>query len=71
MDGVQLVEHDGAQMFEQPRGIAMRQEQRQLFGRGEQNIGRRMALALAAAGRRIAGAGFDADVESHFGDRVP
>jgi len=69
VDGVQFVEHHGLQMLEHPRRIAMRQQQRQLFGGGEQNIRRGISLALAAAGRRVAGARFGAHVEPHLRHR--
>ena len=46
-----------------------RQQQRQLLGRGEQDIRRRIFLALAARRRGVAGAGFDAHGQTHLGHR--
>ena len=43
--------------------------QRELLGRGEQDVRRVAALALALRGRRVAGAGLDADRQAHLGDR--
>ena len=50
------------------RRIGAGEQQGELFGRGEQDVGRLAALALAFARRRVAGAGLDADGKSHFGD---
>jgi hypothetical protein len=47
----------------------MRQQEAQLFGRCQQNVRRGMALALAARGGRIAGAGFHGDSQVHLSDR--
>ncbi len=66
---VQLVEHDAPETAEQVGRIGACQQQCELFGRGQQNVGRIAALALALRGRRIAGAGLDADRETHFADR--
>ena len=45
------------------------EQQRELLGRGQQDVGRIAALALALRGRRVAGAGLDADRQPHLGDR--
>jgi hypothetical protein len=55
---MQLVQHHGPQCLKHLRRARMRQQQTQLFGRGQKNIGRRVALTLAAGGRRVAGARF-------------
>ena len=46
------------------------EQQRELLGRGEQDVGRIAALALALRGRRVAGARLDADRQRHLGDRA-
>ena len=66
---MQLVEHDALERREQKRRVVGRQQQRQLFGRGEQNIRRIAPLPLPPRHRRVAGAGLDLDRQSHLGDR--
>ena len=66
---VQFVEHDALQRAEQIRRVGGGQQQRKLFGRGEQDIGRIAALARAFRQRRVAGAGLDPDRQSHFRNR--
>ena len=66
---VQLVEHDAPERAEQERRVGRGQDQRKLLGRGEQDVRRVAALALALRGRRVAGAGLDADRQRHLGDR--
>ncbi len=66
---MQFVENDALERAEQIRRIGGSEQQRQLFRRRQQNIGRIAALALALRGRRIAGAGLDADRQAHFRDR--
>ena len=66
---MQLVEHDALQRAEQERRVVGRQQQRQLLGRGEQNIRRIAPLPLPPRHRRIAGAGLDLDRQPHLGDR--
>ncbi len=56
---MQLIENDEAQRGEQAGAVLMRQHQRDLLGRGEQDVGRGLALARAAGGRRVAGAGLE------------
>ena len=46
----------------------MRQHQRDLLRRGEQNVGGLETLALAARGRRVAGAGLERDRQPHLGN---
>ena len=66
---MQFVEHDALQRGEQKRRVVRRQQQRQLFRRGEQNIRRIAPLPLPPRHRRIAGAGLDLDRQAHLGDR--
>ena len=54
---------------EQRLRLAARQQQRELLGRRQEDVGRIGLLALALAGRRVAGAGLDADRQPHLGDR--
>ncbi len=68
--GVQLVEHDAPEAAEQIRRVGRGQDEGQLLGRGQQDIGRIAALALALGGRRIAGARLDTDRQGHLGDRL-
>ncbi len=51
------------------RRIGRGQDQRKLLGRRQQDVRRIAALALALRGRRVAGAGLDADRQPHLGDR--
>ena len=66
---VQLVEHDALQRREQKRRVVGRQQQRQLLGRGEQDVRRIAPLPLPPRHRRVAGAGLDLDRQPHLGDR--
>ena len=47
---MQLVEHDVAQVREEALGIAGGDQQRQLLGRGQQDVGRRRASGAGACG---------------------
>ena len=67
---VQLVEDDHAQRAEQLGRVGMRQHQRDLLRRGQQDVGRPKTLALAAGGWRVAGAGLERDRQPHLGDRL-
>ncbi len=67
---MQFVDDDHAKRAEKARSIAMRQHQRNLLWRGQENVGRPEALALAAGGRRIAGAGLERDRQPHLGNRL-
>ena len=58
---MQLVKHDAPELRKQERRIIGRQQQRQLFGRGEQDIRRITPLPLPPRYRRVAGAGLDLD----------
>ena len=66
---MQLVEDHALERAEQIRRVGGGEQQRQLLRRGQQNIRRIAALALALRGRRVAGAGLDADRQTHLGDR--
>ena len=66
---MQFVEHDALERGKQKRRVVGRQQQRQLFRRGEQNIRRIAPLPLPPRHRRIAGAGLDLDRQPHLGDR--
>ena len=61
VDGVQFVEHHRAHSLEQSRGFARGEQQRELLRRRQQKIWRGIFLPLAARGRRVARARFDAD----------
>ena len=69
-DGVRLIDDHPPQAGKQKRRIGAGQQQGQLFGRGQQDVGRIAALALAFGCRRIAGAGLDADGQAEIGDRA-
>ena len=66
---MQLVEDDALERAEQIRRVSGGEQQRQLLRRGEQDLRRVAALALALRGRRVAGARLDADRQAHLGDR--
>jgi hypothetical protein len=66
---VQLIEDHKPQVGEQERAIRMAQQKRELFRRGQQDIRRRLALALALGDGRVTAAGFDRDVQAHLSDR--
>ena len=66
---MQLVEHDAFERGEQKRRVVRRQQQRQLFRRGEQDVRRIAPLPLPPRHRRIAGAGLDLDRQPHLGNR--
>ena len=66
---MQLVEHDALERGEQIGRVVGREQQRELLGRGEQDVRRIAALALPPRHRRVAGAGLDLDGQAHLGDR--
>ena len=66
---VQLIEDHIFEAAEQLGGAFMRQHQRDLLRRRQQDVGRQDALARAARGRRIAGARLESDRQLHLGDR--
>ncbi len=66
---MQFVEDHALERAEQIRRIGRGQQQRELLRRGQQDLRRIAALALALRGRRVAGARLDADRQPHFGDR--
>ena len=47
----------------------LRQQQAELLGRGQQNVGRGVPLALAPGDGRVTGPGFDRHRQVHLGDR--
>jgi hypothetical protein len=65
---VQLVEYHPLERPEEVGRVGGGQDQRELLGRGEQDVRRIAVLALALRGGRVATAGLDADWQSHFGD---
>ena len=66
---MQLIEDHIFQAAEQLGRAFMRQHQRDLLRRGQQNVGRQDALPRAARGRRVAGAGLEPDRQLHLGHR--
>ena len=67
---VQLVEHHEAQVGKEALRVARRDQQGELLGRGEQDIGRHEFLARPLVLRRVAGAGLHGDAEADLGDRL-
>ena len=67
--GVQFVEHDAPERAEQLVRIGVAQQQRQLLGRGQQDLRRIETLPLPPMRRGIAGAGLDPDAKAHLADR--
>jgi hypothetical protein len=60
-----------AQVGEERLGVAMRDQQRQLLGRRQQDVGRPARSGAARAWRPgVAGAGLDLDRQPHLGDRA-
>jgi hypothetical protein len=66
---MQLVEHDPPQRGEQEWGVVGGQQQRQLLGRCQQDVRGIATLALPSRHRRVAGARFHLDRQSHFRNR--
>ena len=66
---VQLVDDQAFQAGEELRRIGIGQQQRQRFRRGHQQVRRALALAQAAALRRVAGAAFGTHRQLHLRDR--
>ena len=66
---MQFVEHHAAQRAEQIRRVGRGEQQRELLRRGEQDVGRIAALALALGGGRVAGAGFQLHGKPHLAHR--
>ncbi len=67
---MQLIKDDVFQVLEEPLRLLVGEQQRHLFGRGQQDIGRVELLALSFRLRRVAGAVLDGDGKPHFGDRL-
>ena len=68
-EGVHLVDDDRLEIREQQCAVFVAQEQAQGLGGGEQNLRRLHPLPRLTVGRSVAGAGLDADIESHLADR--
>ena len=66
---MQFVEHDAPKRAEQIGRIGGGEQQRELLRRGEQNVGRVAALALALGRRRVAGARFQPHRQTHLAHR--
>ena len=58
-----------ASVREHRRRVGQREQQREAFGRGEQQVRRRLALAAAFVAARVAGAGVDAERQRQLVDR--
>ncbi len=67
---MQFIEHDPPEGAEQIRRIRRREQQRELLGGGEEDVGRIAALPDALGGRGVAGARLDADRQAHLRDRL-
>ena len=64
-----FINDDAAEAYEEFPRLGLGEQQRQAFGRGQQNMGRCGALPGAAIGGRIAGAGFNANGQCHAFNR--
>ena len=64
-----FVDHDRTQASEHGETVGIAQQQRERFGRGEQDLRGLHPLTRLAIGGRVAGAGFDANVDAHFIER--
>jgi hypothetical protein len=67
---VHLVDHDRAHPREQGRALGIGDQQAERFGRRQQHLRRPDSLPRLAVRGRIAGAGLDANIEAHLGNRV-
>ena len=68
-EGVDLVDDDRLELGEHREAVGIAEQQRQRFGRGQQNLRRLGPLPRLAVARRIPGARLDPDVEPHLVDR--
>ena len=68
-EGVDLVDDDGLEAFEQQVAVGVAEQQAERFGRGEEDVRRADALARLAVRRGVAAARLDADGEAHLLDR--
>ena len=66
---MQLIEHHALERAEQIRRIGRGEQQRELLRRGQHDVGRIAALALAFRCGRVAGARLDADRQFHLRNR--
>ena len=67
---MQLVEHDVAEVGEESARVGRGDQQRELLGRREQNVGRRKLLARALVRRRVASARFQRHRQADLRDRL-
>jgi hypothetical protein len=67
--GVHFIDHDAFQPGEQFGAFGIGQQQRERFGRCQQDVGRAFPLAFLAVRRGIAAAGFDPDGQANLVDR--
>ncbi len=65
---MQLIQHHIFQVTEKALGLLVGEQQRDLFRCGQQDIRRAHLLALAFRLGRVAGAGFDDNRQTHFGN---
>ena len=68
--GVNFIDDDGSDTAEHRRRVGVRDQQRQAFGRRQQDMWRAFTLAGLAIRRGITGARFDANVEPDLLDRI-
>ena len=66
---VQFIDNDAAQIREKPPGVGMREDQRDLFRRCQQDIRWQAHLPLATRSRGIPGARLHVDRKRHLRDR--
>ena len=64
-----LVDHDPLERGKQFEAVGIAEQQRQAFGRGQQDMRRLLALAALAVRRRIAAACLDPQWQAHFLNR--
>ena len=67
---MELVKDHRVEIGEETPGIGGRKQQRNLLGRGQEDVGRRQLLALALVERGVAGAGFQSRPEGPSRRRV-
>ena len=67
---MKLVDNDRPQICEHLRGVRIAEQQAQRFRGGKQHLRRLDPLPRLAVGRRVAGAGLDADRQAHLLDRA-
>ena len=65
-EGVDLVDDDRAEIFEQQGAVLVAEQQAQRFGRGQKHLRRPHPLPRLAVGGRVAGPGLDPDRQAHL-----